>query len=259
MNYTPKLPDESVNYGAQHPLAEMLKLGGALLALLVALYFVLGWSVDLLAERLSPTFEKKMMRLIAHTLPKQSESSELENLTASLQGCIDLPYQPRVVLAESKEINAYALPGGTIVINRGLLAQSRSENELTFIIAHELGHFAHRDHPRGMARALVGMSIVTLLGFADAPDILGMGMRWGESRFSQKQEYAADLYALDLLACRYGHVGGATDFFARQKERDPVKWLLFASHPELEARIRHLEAAIGRKGYLRKATQPALF
>ena len=41
------------------------------------------------------------------------------------------------------------------VIYQGLLAQAESENELMMVLGHELGHFANRDHLRGLGRALL--------------------------------------------------------------------------------------------------------
>ena len=249
MRFEPKLPDETVNYSTEHPLKEFVKIGGTLFAGIVSLYFILGWSVDLLASHISPELERKISKMLETRLPKEGEDATLEKLAESLGRCAPLPYAPRVRISDSKEVNAYALPGGVVVVNRGLLKEMASQNELAFILAHEFGHLKHRDHLRGMGRSLVALSLGALLGVSEAPDVLGSGLQFGESRFSQAQETAADLYALDVLQCRYGHVGGATDFFERHKDKDPAKWFLFASHPELVERIERLNAQSLKRGY----------
>lgn len=253
MRFEPKLPDESVNYSAVSPLWELVKIGGLLFALIVAAYAALGWGAERLVEGASPEFEQKILQLIEPELPEHRESPALTALTRSLEGCSDLPYTPRIVLSDSKEVNAFALPGGTIVINRGFLEQCRSENELLFIIGHEMGHLSHRDHLRGMGYNLVGLSIGVLLGATNMPEIFGTGIRYGESRFSQRQERAADLFGLEMLQCHYGHVGGATDFFERHKAGDITKWLAFTTHPELASRIEGMEAEAEKRGYAKKA------
>ena len=258
MIFKPGLPDESVNYSTEHPLKAFAKVGGTLFALIAALYLVLGWSVDLLASHISPELEGNILKMVEARLPGQHEDAALEGLGKSLSACAPLPYTPRVMASDSEEVNAYALPGGVVVVNRGLLDEMGSENELAFILAHEFGHLKHRDHLRGMGRALVALSIGAFLGASDAPDILGSGLQFGESRFSQAQETAADLFALEALQCRYGHVGGATDFFERHKENDPAKWFLFASHPELVARIARLNAESARRGYNAEALLPLI-
>jgi len=256
MNFEAKLPDESVNFSNEHPLIEVLKVGGTLFAMVITLYFILGWSVDFLVDHISPPFEQKMGRLITKEIPEELNASRLNTFLQTLDGCTNLPYKPHIVLSASKEVNAYALPGATIVINKGLLDQSHSENELLFVIGHELGHIKNRDHLRGMGRALFGVSLSAFLGLSETPNIFGTGMQFGESRFSQQQEQLADLYGLEFLQCHYGHVGGATDFFEHHKESDLTKWLVFSTHPQREKRIAHLEKKIAERKYTRQKTLP---
>ncbi len=256
MRFEAKLPDESVNYTPASPLRSLVKIGGGLFAAIVALYFALGWGVERLVEHLSPGFEARILSLVEPTLPDHRESPQLTALAESLQRCAQLPYTPRILLSGSKEVNAFALPGGTIVVNRGFLAQCRSENELAFVLGHEMGHLRHRDHLRGLGYALVGLSIGALLGATDMPEIFGSGVQFGRSRFSQRQERAADRFGLEMLQCRYGHVGGATDFFARHAENDLTKWFAFTTHPELKERIAGLEAEAKKLGYVKKGVAP---
>ena len=79
-----------------------------------------------------------------------------------------------------------------------------------------------------------------------------------EMKFSQHQETAADLFALDLLHTRYGHIAGATDFFEDLAQEDPHGRLayFFATHPYPLDRLEFLEAQIREKGYQFKDTLP---
>jgi len=72
-----------------------------------------------------------------------------------------------------------------------------------------------------------------------------------ELSFSRGQETAADEFGLDVLQCAYGRAAGATDFFRKiPVSQDPGRFgHYFASHPENQRRISHLEELIGRKGY----------
>jgi len=142
-------------------------------------------------------------------------------------------------------VNAVALPGGHIIVYTGLLNKVASENELAFVLAHEMGHFAHRDHLRGMGRAVVFIKM------------LANALNLTEMSFSRKQETRADEFALETLYCDYGHVAGATDFFEKiSKAQDPGKFGHYlASHPESRKRISHLENIIRSRGFkLGKAT-----
>ena len=73
-----------------------------------------------------------------------------------------------------------------------------------------------------------------------------------EMKFSQRQEKMADLWALDLLNNRYGHVSGAADFFEKMSKKEKKGRILyyFAPHPYPENRVKTLEEQIQEKGYL---------
>jgi Zn-dependent protease with chaperone function len=164
-----------------------------------------------------------------------------------------LPYTITVHVTESDAVNAAALPGGHMVVFTGLLAEMVSENELAFVLAHELGHYANRDHLRGMGRALVLMTASTLLLGADNSinSMIGQGMALTELSFSRKQERQADEFALETLYCHYGHVADATSFFSKiPEDGDPGRFgHYFASHPENRRRISHLEDLAQARGY----------
>ncbi len=100
---------------------------------------------------------------------------------------------------------------------------------------------------------------VTLLG-ADNPvtNFFSSSLYNTEMKFSQKQESMADLWALDLLNRRYGHVAGALQFFNKVKAKEKRGKLAYylASHPHPETRIITLEKEAQIKGYLIEAIRP---
>lgn len=258
MKFTARQPGINVNVTPTHPLKEFAILAGGLLAIVVSVYLALGLAVDLMVPRLSMELEKK---LAGAFIGKFVETEEMGDTTRSLQALVDrlrdrcapLPYTITVHIKESDAVNAAALPGGHMMVFTGLLAEMTSENELAFVLAHELGHYAHRDHLRGLGRALVLMTASTVLLGADNSinNMIGQGMVLTELSFSRKQETQADEFALDTLFCRYGHVTGATSFFSKiPKDGDPGRFgHYFASHPENRRRIGHLEDLARERGY----------
>lgn len=250
MKFTPRHPDTNVNVSPTHPLKEFAILAGGLLAIAVGAYLALGLAVDLIVPHVSMNLEKKLagafMGRFAQTDETAGATWSLQTLVDRLQSqCAALPYRITVHVQPSTAVNAAALPGGHMLVFSGLLAEMRSENELAFVLAHELGHYAHRDHLRGLGRVLVLMAASTVLFGADnsISDMIGQGMVLTELSFSRKQETRADEFALETLHCHYGHVAGATAFFAKiPKAADPGRFgHYFASHPENRRRIRHLE------------------
>jgi len=258
VKFTARQPGINVNVSPTHPLKEFAILAGGLLAIVVGVYLALGLAVDLIVPRLSMDLEKKLAGAFVGRLV---ETEEVDTTTRSLQGLVDrlqdrcapLPYIITVHVTESDTVNAAALPGGHMVVFTGLLAEMTSENELAFVLAHELGHYANRDHLRGLGRALVLMTASTVLLGADnsVNSMIGQGMVLTELSFSRKQESQADEFALETLFCHYGHVADATSFFNKiPEDADPGRFgHYFASHPENRRRISHLEDLAQERGY----------
>jgi len=258
VKFTARRIPTNVNVSRTHPLKEFAILAGGLLAIAVGLYLALGLAVDLIVPRISMDLEKKLAGAFVGRL---AESDQADDTTRSVQALVDslqsrcapLPYTVTVHVRQADAVNAAALPGGHMLVFTGLLEEMTSENELAFVLAHELGHFAHRDHLRGLGRALVLLTVSTVLLGADNDinGMIGQGMQLTELNFSRTQETRADEFALEALACQYGHVSGATDFFSKiPAEADPGRFgHYFASHPENRRRIDHLKTMARQRGY----------
>jgi len=252
-------------FGSTSPLREFFLLTAGLLGVVILIYIVLGLAVNLIVPRISTNLENKMGRLFIRSIEAKDTDSERGSYVRSLmedlqERCAQLPYLFKVHIRQSPTVNAAALPGGHIIVYTGLLDKVASENELAFVLAHEMGHFAHRDHLRGMGRAFVFITISTLLLGPDSniSKMLAHVLNITEMSFSRKQETSADEFALTMLNCDYGHVAGATDFFEKiSKEQDPGKFgHYFASHPESRKRISHLENIIRSRGFMLGKRKP---
>jgi predicted Zn-dependent protease len=263
MKYIARELTENVNVSKSHPLAELAWLAGGLLAVVAILYLSLWWVADRIVPRVPVQVEVWAGQQLMARFPNRPDpqlTERVRNLVRLLPAASPLHrYDFSVSVMEQETVNALALPGGRIVIFSGLLKQIESENELTMILGHELGHYAHRDHLRGMGRGL-GMTLALAMLFGQHSQVAGMasnlliGM---EMRYSQQQEKSADAYGLDLLVQTYGHAGGATDFFLRLADQDEGKLAyLLASHPHPQDRIAGLRKMIARQGYAVGPTVP---
>lgn len=256
MKYNPKELSGNVNVSGGHPLTELAWLAGGLFAIIAAIWLGLFLVAELVIPRVPVDVEVWAGN---HLLSKQSHRDNpavtrvLQHLLAGLPGDSTLRrYELSVTVADNDMVNALALPGGRIVIFSGLLKQIRSENELAMVLGHELGHFAHRDHLRGLGRGLgIALGMAMIFGRDSAAAGFSTNLVHGlEMRYSQRQERNADAFGLDLLVAGYGHAGGAIDFFSRLAGESGSKAAyILASHPHPEDRISALKKMIGEKGY----------
>ena len=258
MKFTPREIKSNVNISPTSPVKDFFELVIKILGFILVVYVLLGFAVDYIAPRISTNTERKLGKLFS----AKFERKERTHIELQLQQILDElieksqglpPFSYKVYVEEAKDVNAFALPGGNIVVFSALLKEVDSKNELAMVLAHELGHFYHRDHLRGLGRSLVFLLISSTLFGSDSSvsRVVTNAVTNAEMRFSQVQEKAADLYALDLLNKTYGSVAGATDFFKKvlQKEKLWSVFYIFASHPYPKSRIVALEEAIKIKGY----------
>lgn len=160
-----------------------------------------------------------------------------------------LPYE--FVVLNSSVPNAWALPGGKIAINRGLLTELNSEAELAAVLGHEIVHAAARHSARQMERgmllqvAVVGTAIMT--SDSDYANLAIGGANIGAQLISQTYGRGAELES-DLYGMRYMSRAGydpqgavvLQQTFVRLSEGRSTDWLsgLFSSHPPSQERVR---------------------
>lgn len=250
MKYRPGLPSHNSNVAHEHPLKEFFVLTAGAVLLLVVAVWLLGFMVDRAVNYIDPETEYALFSELGSDSPAQptEQEAELQKLVDSLAPCVGITHPISLRIRQSGELNAFAEPGGKVVVLSGLIDKLESENGLAFVLAHELGHFQNRDHLRGMGRAVVLLAASVLVTGAnsDISSTLAPVVQARMASYSQSRENAADETALHALQCHYGHVGGAAEFFdlvKAEEESADFNWGMlhyFGSHPEVEARIEAL-------------------
>lgn len=249
MQYRPTQFDDSVNVTTSNPLLEFAKFLTIIGGLLFGLYWLSGLAIDRIVDHISIEQEQWLFSHMGleHVLPEAQKDKE--TVVAKLQQLLDsLPPQSKpagydftIMLDDDDAINAYAVPGGVIVLTQGLLDAMQSENALVFVLGHELGHFASRDHLRGLGRGLVASFTSLLLLGEDSgiSSLIGNTSLAISHSHTRNQERVADMYGLQSLLDHYGHAGGATEFFeAVQAHHGQKEWLGYGStHPMTDERI----------------------
>jgi beta-barrel assembly-enhancing protease len=263
MTFVPKLPDDGVNIPKQSQPLEFLYLIAGLLGIMLAVYILLGFAVDLLVPHIPGSVEKKLGELYAQKTGKSSDpyaTKKMQKLVDDLSA-LKSGNKYRVIIVPSAEVNAFAVPGGSIMVFSGLIREVKTENELAFVLAHELGHFENRDQLRGVGRGLILLAFSLILTGSDSgvTNLIGEAVKNAQMKFSRDQERKADLFALDLIARKYGNAAGAASMLARFGPLDDKypRWLYyFNTHPYYKDRIKAINARIKLMGYAVKRQIP---
>lgn len=158
---------------------------------------------------------------------------------------------------DSDMANAFAIPGGFVFINRGILERAESASELAGVIAHEIGHVVERHGLEQMAKAqntntVVGLVYVLLgraPGAAEQVALQVAGSAW-MAKHSREAEREADRVAVLYLARAGLDPRGMPRFFERlldEERRAPSELLAwFSTHPLTQDRIADTEAMISQ-------------
>lgn len=180
-----------------------------------------------------------------------------------------LPYEFNVI--NSSVPNAWALPGGKISINRGLLTELKSEAELAAVLGHEIVHAAAKHGAQGQSRGLLlqgGVMLATVAGNREGYGQLAqMGSMIGaqliNTRYGREAELESDRFGMSYMSRAGYDPRGAVDLqqtFVRLSEGRNQNFIqgLFASHPPSAQRVAANRAtasklpsggAVGRKEF----------
>lgn len=250
MKFVPKKPREGINVSDTHPLVEAGTLIIGLGLIFVSVAVMLVFLVELALLFISPEDEAEFFEGWAPDDLTTIEEGDhrLEKTYALTQKIAahwpDSPYQFRVEIEENEVPNAMAAPGGLIIVTTGLLDRVETENELAFILGHEIGHFRNRDHLRMLGRGVIFSIVYGVLLAGQSGETVGLTIADLTLRgFSREQETDADLFALEVMQAEYGHVDESWRFFERLLAEDPEdSWLIIylSTHPGAELRISEL-------------------
>ncbi len=154
-------------------------------------------------------------------------------------------YQYRWLVKQDDTVNAFAMPGGIIVVHTGLLHQAGDPGELAGVLAHEVQHVEQRHSLRQMISSL-GWGALVGVTIGDISAVAAMlAHQAGTLYFSRDMEEEADRLGLLALQSAKIHPDGMLRFFQKLDDKDQAKvpgWI--SSHPQTAARAQQIRSLI---------------
>ena len=146
----------------------------------------------------------------------------------------DSPFEFSFVVSKTDQVNAFALPGGFVTVNYGLLTTADTGEEVAAVIAHELQHVLQRHGTRRVLRQLGGWAVLSaLVGGTDLAVPTFALAELTDLSYDRGEESEADVLGLELL----GRAGidpiGMATFFDRLDKLNKIRGLeLYSTHPD---------------------------
>jgi predicted Zn-dependent protease len=159
-------------------------------------------------------------------------------------------YKYQWFVAKDNEVNAFAIPGGIIVVNSGLLKKAESANELAAVLAHEVQHVEQKHALKNMLTS-AGLASVVLVVLGDASTVMMIIAHQVSAQYFNRQvESDADLRGVELLHKKKINAEGMITFFKKMAQEykgqsDMPDW--FSSHPDMLSRIKITEDFIAKR------------
>lgn len=231
-------------------------LGSIVVAGLLTYFLLLPWLAEQLAEVVSRKTERQLGDSVYESMAlTQSEdtvkSRLLNEFFRALQ--VDTKYPIRIAVVDDETVNAFALPGGRIVVYTGLLESMESYPELAALLSHEFTHVEKRHATRSIFRRL-GSDVFIGVLFGNMSSVAGvLAGQANEIRslsYSRSLEKEADLEGLAILTSRNIDPKGFDELFKHLEEAAPAGHEIpemISSHPDTQ----------NRRAYIREAAKGA--
>jgi len=206
-------------------------VGGAILSSVLGLWFGADILVDIAVSRIPVEWEQKLGESAYRDFLSHQEVVKegtgvvaVEEMTHRLtEQILNNPYNFQVTVVRSDIINAFALPGGFVVVFTGLMKKAESGEEVAGVLSHELNHVLQR---HGLERIVKNLGLLTVMAivFGNQQGLVGMMKQLGVElltlKFGREQETEADLTGLQLLQRAKIDPSGMLRFFERLSEQD---------------------------------------
>ncbi len=230
-------------------------IGGTVLVVVLGLWFGSDLLVEMAVDRIPVEWEQKLGEsaykdfLAQQDVMKEGVAvSAVEEITHRLVEQIpNSPYKFEVTVVKSDVVNAFALPGGYIVVFTGLMKKADSGEEVAGVMGHELNHVLQR---HGLERIVKQLGLVAVLSIVlgNHQGLAGMMKQLGVElltlKFGREQETEADLTGLQLLHRAKIDPSGMIRFFEQLSEKDEGRTEWLSTHPMSGARAERLKAEL---------------
>jgi len=237
--------------------AVLLTVAGTVLAVVLGAWLGMDALVGVAVSRIPPEWEKQLGQMVlqdalaGQTVVTEGPAVEaVQAIATRLTGQIpNSPYPFTVTVVHSPVVNAFALPGGPIVVFTGLIKEASSPEEVAGVLGHEINHVLQR---HGMERIVktLGIVAVAAIVLGDQQGLIGLAKELGVQmitlKFNREQETEADLTGLRLLHKAKVDPAGMIAFFERlaKSEKEQQRIELLSTHPMSTARAERLKAEL---------------
>lgn len=231
-------------------LSPVVIIVGALLAIVGGYFLIVPAVVDISVSMISREQERKIFAAPVEALKGNWQVDKSKTKAArSFFKAMNVPSVGQIdvyIIKDPDLVNAFAMPGGTMVITTAMLDKIKTPEQLAALIGHEYGHIYHRHGMKMLARSL-GLGMAFSLVFGDASGLIALFGSAAEDlltkTYSRDFERESDEMSIELLKANKLSINGVAELFEILKEvsgettAESKAANYFSTHPILDERI----------------------
>lgn len=238
MSQTP--PTQGFGHSSRRLTLEFLLIGGGILVVGVLALWLISVFAESIAEDLPLSVDVAMGEAAFESLAPPSQRCTdpgpvryVEELAKPLLEAANSPFTFQFTVVDDPAVNAFALPGGFVAVNMGLLEKATSGEEIAAVLGHELAHVTERHGTKRVARQVGSMVLLSLiLGGTDFETLGLTAAGLASTAYDRDQEAAADTVSQNLLRSAGISPSGMADFFERLSKDSPDVPTFLSTHPD---------------------------
>ena len=233
-------------------------------AVIASAVLLMGAAPQLVSVKQEVQIGREAQQQIRRDVPEVTDATVnryVDNIGARLVRQASGPKYPYSFdVANFREINAFALPGGPVWIHRGALASAQNESQVAGVLAHEIAHIAQRHAASQMTKGIIANGLLGALGALVGNErggqvaqvAGGLAAQGYMLKFSRDHEREADEVGAQIMKRAGWNPSGMVEFMQilrAQAGRDPGSVQTFlSSHPAPGERVTRLQATARRLG-----------
>jgi Zn-dependent protease with chaperone function len=225
---------------------------------LVALYFGVRAGANRVTQSLPVSLDKELGKVAYKAMPKEGSEITDKQVVQPIKAIVEqlaehakvdgMDFELHVI--DSPTVNAYCLPGGTMVVYTGLISAAQSPGQLAAVISHEMAHATLR-HGLSRISQTLGLTAAVSLLIGDTAGILAAAEEFFRTAsinsYSRQQETDADLEGVRMLHAAGIDPSGMPSLFELLKDEHgeiPEALVWISTHPDHASRIEETQKMI---------------
>ncbi len=251
IQYTPKLPSEGVNTSKGKKVFRRLVFCCFIALVIIG---IINASLGSIGEYVAVKYEKEINSSVSGSVCDDKmmatpESRDVQAKVKRLLSAYDKPLKIRVCVTDKYMTakNAFATLGPTLVVTKAMYEDVKKGNDISIVLAHEIGHTVHGHSIRSIGRNLGTISIGLALALVEPSDsdvgkiVLDI-LSTNTLKYSRKDEYAADKFAAELCKKALKDPLPALNYIEKSLlENDPGAFEIMSTHPDSKKRVARIK------------------